>query len=1294
MHRFTWADWFNKAATWFNHSLRWMIYAILLLSVIVLVIRGSLTLLENNQQVIENRLSEVMNAPVKIEKFKAVWNVFEPELQITDLKIYHPLQANRVILRIPHINLELALWQSLINFKWRLDGSVTGLNINLTQDNTGEWAVAELLVLGESRPETKKIAVNWLLNQAKWSVNNSQFTLAPYQKPRIYLDKVHFKNHNFYQKHTFRVYGLINQQAFKVFADLKNTGDVLQEASWQGRVYAKLPRQAWHQWLPKTINDIEVKQAVLATETWLTVQAGRIQHITAQLDVDKLDVHHPQQEISANHLTALVSWQQDDKHTWHASVEHLQGQVNHQALEIEQLSLNQKKDVLSVAIKNADIKQGAELASTLTVTPQKIKTWLQQAKPSGKVSKLVAQLNLPQKKLITLSAQIKEFSALATSHMIGVNKMDLWLNHQNSKGYAGINIKQGQLDLKPIYRQATPVEQLSVLLKWSDLGDAWLIESNQLKLKNSDAQGEAVLSLWLPKADISAAQMQLLASIYQGNLASVWRYVPWPSAGDETLAWLKSALVSGNINRGDFLYQGVLIDNPQRPPSTMQMHFSVRDGVLDYEAQWPSLKRLNADIDIYNRRLTITAKNSQIYESVAREISAEISDLNEPKLRLKAGIDTTGEDLMRLFKETPLKEETAHFADMIGIKGEIAGELELQLPLASATQEKLSVDVLAELVGNPIVLRQAPEFDLWLSGGVSYKTGLGLTSLPLQGFLLTQPVSVKLQSVLNAGDIAAVQIQANGQLAPINLKPWLADLTQSMRGQTQYSTLLTIPMTNDPVHIVLDSNLLGWQIDLPEPFKKVADKSLPVHYEMELQSPHKQTGYLVVGSALQSGFEVKNGLISRMIVLLGENWAGELPPQGLWIQGHVDHMNIDEWLPWLRPVNKNKTPQNVASVMPKLQSFSVSFDDMAYLGYQLHDVRLGYESLSQASRFQITSNDLNGEVLWPFDAQQSVKLNIQSLNLPFAGSPIRATQKKVKPSTDWAIPTVDIKIKELSSKAWPRLETSQLRATLKPNSQGITLQRIVLKNPDFSMEGSLDWQWQGKESTRYLGKINVADVASLFSSFNKPATLNSQQAHANLALSWQGNPSELSLEKLNGELNVELDKGRILQLNRALNLSRILGVLDSDNIKRRLKFDFSDVTQKGLAYDAIVFDADIVNGEMHNTLLFKSPSAQAQAQGTVDLPSKTFNQSLQVSMPLASVVPYAAAIVAGPAIGGALVAAEALFDHSLTQMTTLYYDVNGSLSEPKMQRVKNPNLLWHKWRKPIPVKQPKLKKDK
>ncbi len=315
MRRFIWADWLSKSATWFNHSLRWIIYAILFLSVIVLVIQGALTLLENNQRVIENRLSEVMNAPVRIEKFKAVWNVFEPEVQITDLKIYHPSQHNRVIIQIPHINLELARWQSLFNFKLRLDGSITGLNLNLSQDKMGEWAVTELLALGESRPETRKAAVNWLLNQAQWSVNDGQFNLVPYQKPRIYLEKIHVKNHNFYQSHKFRVYGLINQRPFKIFADLKNTDDVLKDASWRGRVYGKLPMQAWHQWLPKNIKQVDVNQAILATETWLTLEAGRIQHITARLAINKLDLRHPQQEILVNQLTALVSWKQDKSQT-------------------------------------------------------------------------------------------------------------------------------------------------------------------------------------------------------------------------------------------------------------------------------------------------------------------------------------------------------------------------------------------------------------------------------------------------------------------------------------------------------------------------------------------------------------------------------------------------------------------------------------------------------------------------------------------------------------------------------------------------------------------------------------------------------------------------------------------------------------------------------------------------------------------------------------------------------------------------------------------------------------------
>lgn len=1286
MQRFKKTNWQGISHAMLNTSLRWLLYLMVLVSVCVVIIKGSLIVIEKNQALLETRLSAAMQTPVKIKKFEAVWQGFRPELQISGLSIYHPTQNTQRIFYIPHITLELALWQSLLNLQMRLDGVITGLDINISQMPTGEWLIPEFLALGESRPETRKMAFNWLLNQARWSIEQSNITLTPYPKRAIYLTHVSLKNFNFYHSHKVRIYGRINQQAFKIYADLKNTHDVLQQHDWHGRVYAKLPMQPWHDWL--SLKSFTIQHAELAAESWLDISAGQLKRVTAQLNIQHLEANKLQelQSLVIKNTQTLASWQQSKPQQWQASLEKLTGYLNGQAIQAEQLSVDyHHQDNISLGIKTLDIAQAANVFKHLRLentTLQQIQTWLTQTQPSGTLQALFAHVNPAQQKIIRASAVLKQLSVLATPKTIGLKNADIWLSHQPTSSYAGIDITQGHLDLKPIYREKTPLSRLNMQLKWRDLGDAWQLDTNQIALQNADARAKAVLSVWLPKADISAAQMQLLAHLSQGKLASVWRYVPWPPAGDDTLAWLKKALVSGSIERGEFLYQGVLLDTPQRPPSTMQMHFTVRDAVLDYAPDWPMLKNVNADVDIYNKHLSVTAKTAQLYQSAARDIRVDIPDLSTPKLNITAGIDTLGDDIMRLFNESPLKEYTAHFSELVDVKGEILGELALDIPLGDNMSDAMNVNVSAELVGNPIVLKQAPEFDLWLNGMVNYQTGLGLSSQPLQGFLLTQPVRVKLQSVLNNGDIEAVQIQTNGQLTPDNLKPWLGSVTQSMQGQTQYQALLTVPMTDAPVHIVLDSNLVGWQIDLPEPFKKTANAVLATHYEMELNSAQQQTAYLIVGSALQSAFEVKNGLISRMMLLFGENWLGELPPSGLWVSGHLATMNIDDWLPWLRPMAANKTPKTVASVMPALQSFNVNFDEMLYSGYRLKNVRLGYESLNHAVRFQMTSNDLNGEMIWPNDTKQAVKLNIQNIYFPFDSVTKTETNKKIKINSHWAIPLVDIQVNDLRAKAWPHLKSSQLSATITPYAQGLNLQNIVLQNPDFRMEGALNWHWQTPEKTIYTGKLNLTDTAKIFDIFNKSVAINSQQAQAEMALSWQGSPSELSLEKLNGQLQLELKKGRVLQLNKALNLSRILGVLDSDNIKRRLKLDFSDITQKGLAYDEARFEAKLTNGIMSNELIFNSPSLQAKTQGDINLASKAIKQHLEVSMPLGSIVPYAAALVAGPVVGGVLIATEALLDNPLTQMTTLHYELSGTTTEPKMQRIKNPSLPWRKWRKP------------
>jgi len=316
-------------------------------------------------------------------------------------------------------------------------------------------------------------------------------------------------------------------------------------------------------------------------------------------------------------------------------------------------------------------------------------------------------------------------------------------------------------------------------------------------------------------------------------------------------------------------------------------------------------------------------------------------------------------------------------------------------------------------------------------------------------------------------------------------------------------------------------------------------------------------------------------------------------------------------------------------------------------------------------------------------------VNIQHLNLPF-DKELSQTNQPANHQLEWAIPKMNIHVADLSLKAWPKFAHSELDTQLIPTAKGVLFNQTKLKNSLFSVDGSLDWQWRGAESTRYTGQIMMPNVANVFSVFNATPTLNSQESRAQLALQWQGNPTQLALNSLNGELSLDLKNGRVLNLNRMLSITRLLGVLDSDNFKRRLKFDFSDITQKGLAYDSIHFDALIDKGIMRNQLSFISPSLMAQGQGTANLMTTDVNQMVDISVPISSAVPYAAALVAGPLVGGALVAAEAMLDTPLTKMTTMHYQISGKWHNPTVERQKTPMLPWRKWLKsrPTTVKQP------
>jgi uncharacterized protein YhdP len=178
LYWFKWGDFLAQSAKWFNHSLRWLIYIVLLTTLIVVIVYSGLAYLEKNQDYLEQQLSQAMHTTVRMEKFNATWHGFEPEIHITGLHIYHPQYPSVVIMGIPHVKLELALWQSLLQWDVRLDGQVDGVNLNLVQDASGQWAIEELLALGESRPEVRQTLSQLVAHTSRMAIGTKPYVVS------------------------------------------------------------------------------------------------------------------------------------------------------------------------------------------------------------------------------------------------------------------------------------------------------------------------------------------------------------------------------------------------------------------------------------------------------------------------------------------------------------------------------------------------------------------------------------------------------------------------------------------------------------------------------------------------------------------------------------------------------------------------------------------------------------------------------------------------------------------------------------------------------------------------------------------------------------------------------------------------------------------------------------------------------------------------------------------------------------------------------------------------------------
>jgi uncharacterized protein YhdP len=123
-------------------------------------------------------------------------------------------------------------------------------------------------------------------------------------------------------------------------------------------------------------------------------------------------------------------------------------------------------------------------------------------------------------------------------------------------------------------------------------------------------------------------------------------------------------------------------------------------------------------------------------------------------------------------------------------------------------------------------------------------------------------------------------------------------------------------------------------------------------------------------------------------------------------------------------------------------------------------------------------------------------------------------------------------------------------------------------------------------------------------------------------------------------------------------------------LPRRLALDFSDLTDKGLAFDSVHGDFELRAGNAYTTnLTLRGPAAEIGIAGRTGLGTRDYDQTAVVTGNLGASLPVAGALAGGPAVGAALLLFSQVFKEPLKGITRGYYRITGPWDDPVVERV-------------------------
>ncbi len=263
------------------------------------------------------------------------------------------------------------------------------------------------------------------------------------------------------------------------------------------------------------------------------------------------------------------------------------------------------------------------------------------------------------------------------------------------------------------------------------------------------------------------------------------------------------------------------------------------------------------------------------------------------------------------------------------------------------------------------------------------------------------------------------------------------------------------------------------------------------------------------------------------------------------------------------------------------------------------------------------------------------------------------------------LPSFDIYVDKLKLKEIIYRDSS---LNIQKSKLGAVIKGFKFISEDHVITGKGSWfTGRNNQSVTQLDiNIQLDDLGKVFKEMEISDGLFATSGNVNLRWSWQDTPYNFEWKKLQGDGDLHLKDGVLKELDAGAG--RIFGLF---NFKTLFSLDFGSQVKEGFNFDKVegsftFSDENIYSDDFE----IESKVATIYMKGKLSIANNSLDQIVTVRPHLGGTVTLGTAVIAGPAIGGAVYLFQKIFNTD--RLSEYQYSMTGSFDKPDVKLISAP----------------------